>query len=143
MSSRWWWGTYPEAGLGTPTGLGEGLWSMTPGDTTAILALELPAPSFVIAHPDLPILYAVTEEERSTVVCHRRQRTRPARATGEYSDWGKRCLSRSAFARYPHPLRLALHERRGGRHPPVGRRETRRRCPDPGTPRLWRRVRCP
>lgn len=68
MAARWWWGTYPEAGLGTPTGLGEGIWSMTPGATEASLALKLPAPSFIIAHPDLPVLYAVTEEERSTVV---------------------------------------------------------------------------
>jgi len=68
MSARWWWGTYPEAGLGTPTGLGEGLWSMTPGGTEAVLALELPAPTFIVAHPDLPLLYVVTEEERSTVV---------------------------------------------------------------------------
>jgi 6-phosphogluconolactonase len=69
MTARWWWGTYPEAGLGTPSGLGEGLWRMTPGETTAELVLTLPTPSFVASHPDLPLVYAVTEEDDATVVC--------------------------------------------------------------------------
>ncbi|MBN2176437.1 MAG: beta-propeller fold lactonase family protein [Demequinaceae bacterium] len=69
MSARWWWGTYPEAGLGTPTGLGEGLWGMVPGGSESSLALTIPAPSFVIAHPDLPLVYVVTEQEKSTVAC--------------------------------------------------------------------------
>lgn len=68
MSARWWWGTYPETGLGTPTGLGEGLWSMTPGGSAAVQVLDLPSPTFVIVHPDLPLLYAATEEAVSTVV---------------------------------------------------------------------------
>ncbi|MFN3866724.1 MAG: lactonase family protein, partial [Demequina sp.] len=45
--------------------VGEGLWRQTADD--ARLALELPAPSFVVAHPDLPLLYAVSETESSEV----------------------------------------------------------------------------
>lgn len=67
MAARWWWGTYPEAGRGTPSGLGEGLWTMAPAGSKASLAFTLPAPSFVVAHPDLPILYTVTEEDEATV----------------------------------------------------------------------------
>lgn len=61
-----WWGTYPLAGLGTPTGTGEGLWRQTATD--AVLALELPAPSFLVAHPRLPLLYAVLETGSTQVV---------------------------------------------------------------------------
>ncbi|MFW2512289.1 lactonase family protein [Demequina sp. SO4-13] len=60
-----WWGTYPEAGLGTPTGVGEGLWRQTADD--ARLALELPAPSFLVSHPERPLLYAVSETDSSEV----------------------------------------------------------------------------
>jgi 6-phosphogluconolactonase (cycloisomerase 2 family) len=41
---------------------------MAPGGP-AVRAIELPAPSFVVTHPDLPLLYAVTEEEESRLVC--------------------------------------------------------------------------
>ncbi len=68
MSETWWWGTYPEAGADTPAGAGEGIWVMSP-EGPALLALELPAPSFVVVHPDLPLLYAVTEEPESHLVC--------------------------------------------------------------------------
>ncbi|MDN4480145.1 lactonase family protein [Demequina muriae] len=60
-----WWGTYPEAGLGTPSGLGEGLWRQTAAD--AHLALELPTPSFVVAHPDRALLYAISETDDTEV----------------------------------------------------------------------------
>jgi 6-phosphogluconolactonase len=60
-----WWGTYPAAGLGTQEGLGEGIWR-SDGDAPE-QALVLPSPSFVIAHPDLPLLYAVTEADPSIV----------------------------------------------------------------------------
>jgi 6-phosphogluconolactonase len=69
MDPHWWWGTFPEAGMETPSGLGEGLWRMTPGGSSAERALELPSPSWVVSHPDLPLLYAVTEQDGSTVVC--------------------------------------------------------------------------
>jgi len=65
MSRAVWWGTYPEAGLGTPTGVGEGLWRQTAAD--AHLALELPAPSFVVAHPELPVIYAISETDQTVV----------------------------------------------------------------------------
>jgi 6-phosphogluconolactonase (cycloisomerase 2 family) len=68
MSEAWWWGTYPEAGAGSPTGVGEGIWVMAPGGP-AVRAIELPAPAFVVAHPDLPVLYAVTDVERAELVC--------------------------------------------------------------------------
>jgi 6-phosphogluconolactonase len=66
MTDTIWWGTYPEAGLGTPTGTGEGLWRQTAAD--AHLALALPAPSFVVAHPMLPLLYAICETDATEVV---------------------------------------------------------------------------
>lgn len=60
-----WWGTYPEAGLGTPTGVGEGLWHQSATDARA--ALELPAPSFLVAHPRRPLIYAVSETSETEV----------------------------------------------------------------------------
>ncbi|WP_061962937.1 lactonase family protein [Demequina aurantiaca] len=60
-----WWGTYPAAGLGTQEGLGEGIWLGVDGAPTQVL--ELPAPSFVLAHPDMPLVYAVTEADPSIV----------------------------------------------------------------------------
>lgn len=68
MSEAWWWGTYPEAGPGSPTGVGEGIWVMAPRGP-AVRAIELPAPAFVVAHPDLSVLYAVTDVDRAELVC--------------------------------------------------------------------------
>lgn len=65
MTDQLWWGTYPEAGLGTPTGVGEGLWSQTPAD--ARLALALDAPSWMVPHPSLPLIYAVSESDDSAI----------------------------------------------------------------------------
>ncbi len=67
-----WIGTYPEAGAGTPTGLGEGVWRVDLDPTTgalsgARLVVETPAPSFVVAHPTAPVLYAVDEETEGAV----------------------------------------------------------------------------
>jgi 6-phosphogluconolactonase (cycloisomerase 2 family) len=66
--SMLWWGTYPVAGLGTEPGLGEGLWRQDPGTGEAFQVMELPAPSFVLAHPDLPVLYVGLETDPSAVV---------------------------------------------------------------------------
>jgi 6-phosphogluconolactonase len=63
--TTYWWGSYPHDGLGSPTGTGEGLWRQHGDD--AQLVLELPAPSFVVAHPDLPLLYAVSESDATQV----------------------------------------------------------------------------
>jgi len=60
-----WWGTYPPLGLGTPVGHGEGVFRQD-GASTA-LAVELDAPSFVAAHPRLPLLYAVSESPASAL----------------------------------------------------------------------------
>lgn len=68
MPETWWWGTYPEAGAGSPTGTGEGIWVMAPGGP-AVRAIELPAPAFVVAHPDLQVLYAVTDTQPSEFLC--------------------------------------------------------------------------
>lgn len=64
-TSVMWWGTYPAAGLGTQEGLGEGLWRSLGGAPEQVL--ELPAPSFLAAHPELPLLYAITEANPSVV----------------------------------------------------------------------------
>ncbi|MDN4477480.1 beta-propeller fold lactonase family protein [Demequina sp. SYSU T00039] len=56
------WGTYPAAGLGTPAGLGEGLWIQDDaGLAGAVQVAELPAPSYVLAHPELPLVYVASE----------------------------------------------------------------------------------
>lgn len=68
MSGTWWWGTYPEAGAGSPTGAGEGIWVMAPAGP-AVRAIELPAPAYVVAHPDLHVLYAVTDTQPSELLC--------------------------------------------------------------------------
>ncbi|WP_284327789.1 lactonase family protein [Demequina litorisediminis] len=65
MSEQLWWGTYPEAGLGTPTGTGEGLWKQSPDDARLVLALD--APSWLVAHPSLPLVYAVSEADESAI----------------------------------------------------------------------------
>ena len=65
MSESLWWGTYPPLGLGTPVGQGEGLYLQHGPD--AALALALDAPSFVVAHPSLPLIYAVSESSKSSL----------------------------------------------------------------------------
>ncbi|QHT58019.1 lactonase family protein [Cellulomonas sp. H30R-01] len=68
-----WIGTYPEAGAGTPVGLGEGIWRVTLDDATgalgdASLVVTLPSPSFVAASPDGRTLHAALEVEDGEVV---------------------------------------------------------------------------
>ena len=82
-----WWGTYPPEGLGTPTGVGEGLWRQR--GELAEQVLDLPAPSFVIAHPDLPLLYAVSETDDTQVhVIDIEDRDRP-RVAGTVATGGR------------------------------------------------------
>ncbi len=65
-----WLGTYPAEGLGSPTGLGEGLvrleWAQD-GTLAARQVNEIAAPSFVIPHPRLALLYAVSEAQPSVL----------------------------------------------------------------------------
>lgn len=61
-----WWGTYPAEGLGTPVGLGEGVWRSV-GDESPVPVLELPSPSFLVAHPSVPVLYAMSESDPSVI----------------------------------------------------------------------------
>jgi len=65
VSERLWWGTYPPLGLGTPVGQGEGIYLQHGPD--ARLALALDAPSFLVAHPSLPLIYAVSESPQSAL----------------------------------------------------------------------------
>lgn len=63
-------GTYPPDGLGTPVGRGEGLWRAeidTNGVMSAAQIAVEPAPSFVVAHPREPLLYAVEEKEPTSL----------------------------------------------------------------------------
>lgn len=65
-----WVGTYPAEGLGAPVGQGEGVWrmSLASGNVDdALQATTQSAPSFVVAHPVLPLLYAVEETEPTVV----------------------------------------------------------------------------
>ena len=65
MNDELWWGTYPPLGLGTPVGRGEGMYRQV-GASTA-LELTLDAPSFVVSHPSLPLVYAVSESPTSAL----------------------------------------------------------------------------
>lgn len=61
---RLWIGAYPAAGLGSPTGTGEGLWLATMDGNDGLEAHQATvqaAPSFAIAHPNGTVLYAVEE----------------------------------------------------------------------------------
>ena len=65
-----WVGTYPSEGLGAPVGHGEGVWrlSLEPGGlASATQVTTQAAPSFVVRHPVLPLLYAVEEADRTVV----------------------------------------------------------------------------
>ncbi|MFV0633707.1 lactonase family protein [Demequina sp.] len=65
MTDTVWWGTFPEAGIGTEAGLGEALWrSSEAGLDRAVL---LPSPAFVVAHPMRPLLYVVSELPTSQI----------------------------------------------------------------------------
>ena len=68
--SEIWIGTYPKAGLGTPVGTGEGLWRAHLSDEGALTATQATtqaAPSFVVRHPRLPLLYTLEESAASVV----------------------------------------------------------------------------
>lgn len=63
-------GTYPPDGLGTPVGVGEGIWRAAmgaDGELTASQVTVEAAPSFAVAHPREPLLYAVEESEPSSL----------------------------------------------------------------------------
>lgn len=63
-------GTYPPDGLGTPPGKGEGVWRASlgaHGELAAEQVIEIDAPSWVSAHPALPLLYAVSETSPTVV----------------------------------------------------------------------------
>ncbi len=64
-------GTYPLEGLGTPVGHGEGVWRAKIGVDGLMTASQIttePAPSFVVAHPRQPLLYAVEEADPTALV---------------------------------------------------------------------------
>jgi 6-phosphogluconolactonase len=63
VTATLWWGTYPPLGLGTPVGRGEGIYRQVASETE--LALELDAPSFLVTHPSLPLLYVASESPSS------------------------------------------------------------------------------
>ncbi|CAN5178922.1 lactonase family protein [soil metagenome] len=67
-----WIGTYPEAGAGSPAGLGGGVWRVAVDAASGTLGVaELvavtPSPSFVATHPSGRVLYAVGELTAGTV----------------------------------------------------------------------------
>ena len=65
-----WVGTYPAAGLGAPVGHGEGVWQLSFASGTVGNAIQVTtqaAPSFVLSHPVLPILYAVEESDPTAI----------------------------------------------------------------------------
>ncbi len=67
-----WIGTYPPAGAGSPAGHGEGVWRArfdlaTSSWLEARQVADLPAPSFLVAHPSGAVLYAVGETADGTV----------------------------------------------------------------------------
>jgi 6-phosphogluconolactonase len=67
-----WIGTYPAAGVGSPAGLGEGVWRVELDAASgtwgaAELVAVTPSPSFVATHPSGRVLYAVGELTAGTV----------------------------------------------------------------------------
>lgn len=67
-----WIGTYPVAGAGTPTGLGEGVWRVDLDPASGALSgarqvAVTPSPSFVLAHPAGTVLYAADESQVGVV----------------------------------------------------------------------------
>ncbi|GAA3794754.1 lactonase family protein [Cellulomonas soli] len=67
-----WIGTYPVAGAGTPTGLGEGIWRVDLDVVTGALSgarqvAVTPSPSFVLAHPAGTVVYAADESQVGAV----------------------------------------------------------------------------
>ena len=77
MASRTVWiGTYPAAGIGTPSGRGEGIYRCEIDLATGRLAsgervVETPAPSFLALRPDGRVLYAVDEDVAGQVAAFR------------------------------------------------------------------------
>lgn len=77
MASRTLWiGTYPPAGIGTPSGQGEGIHraeiDLASGRLTVPEpVVETPAPSFLALHPDVGVLYAVDEDKAGQVTAFR------------------------------------------------------------------------
>lgn len=68
--SEIWIGTYPKAGLGTPVGTGEGLWRARLSDDGVLTAVQVStqaAPSFVVRHPNLPLVYTIEESPASVM----------------------------------------------------------------------------
>lgn len=67
-----WIGTFPHAGIGTPAGLGEGVWQVGLDEVTGALGVpqlvaETPAPTFLATHRTGRWLYAVGEDDPGTV----------------------------------------------------------------------------
>lgn len=65
-----WIGTFPDAGMGTPAGHGEGIWRarLAEGRLTGLRqVVQTPAPTFIAAHPSGRWLYAVGEDAAGTV----------------------------------------------------------------------------
>ena len=67
-----WIGTYPEAGAGTPAGVGEGIWRVdldppTGALTGARLAVRRRRRAFLAAHPGGRVVYAVAEDATARV----------------------------------------------------------------------------
>ncbi|MBC7298778.1 MAG: beta-propeller fold lactonase family protein [Demequina sp.] len=63
-------GTHPPDGLGTPVGQGEGIWRAEIDADGVLSAAQIavePAPSFAVAHPRQPLLYAVEESHPTSL----------------------------------------------------------------------------
>lgn len=68
-----WIGTYPEAGAGTPVGLGEGIWSVELDDATGelrapTLVTKVASPSFLALDAARGVLHAVVEDAAGVLV---------------------------------------------------------------------------
>jgi len=63
-------GTYPPEGPDSPAGHGEGIWRLEIGVDGVMSASQIlveAAPSFVVAHPRQPLLYAVEESDPTSL----------------------------------------------------------------------------
>ena len=99
-----WIGSYPPAGIGTPSGHGEGIYRVRLDLRTGELSeprrwVETPAPSFVVPGPGGTVLYATDEDEAGRVAAFR------------VHDDGLEPLG-TASSGGSYPCHLAVHDHR-------------------------------
>lgn len=72
MTATWWSGTRLDPEAPAPAAA-SGVWAVSAAPRgrgySAVQVVDLTSPSFIAAHPDLPLIYAVTEERDARLAC--------------------------------------------------------------------------